>query len=91
MHRLAFTANRGSQEQNYSSCARTVCQDQIIVDFSQLQKQEKMCGNESALFSQVWLLLSPADATICDLPLSRITLAHNNLFHFQFNTCVSKS
>lgn len=54
MHGLVFLANGGSQEQSFSSCARTVCQDQIIADFSQLQKQgKKIGGNESALFLQV--------------------------------------
>lgn len=80
MHGLIFLANCGSREQSFSSCARTVCQVQIIVDFSQLQKQEKKYGNELALFLQVWLLLPPAHTEICDLAQSMIIPAQHNLF-----------
>lgn len=73
---------------SFSSCARMVCQDQIIVDFSQLQQQKKICGSESALFLQVWLLPLPASTEIYDLAQSMIIPAQNNLFcYFQYNIC----
>lgn len=75
---LIFLVSCGGQEQSYSSYARMVCQDQIIENFSQLNKK-KTCGIELDLFLQVWLLLLLANTKICDLAQSMIILVQSTL------------
>lgn len=93
LHGLVFLANCDGQEQSFSSCARTVCQVQIIVDFSQLQKREKKKVATNQLYFYTFRSsLSPADTDIYDLAQSKIIPAQNHLFrHFQFNILFSKS
>lgn len=92
MHGLVFPAKCGSQEQSLSSCAKTGCQDQITVDFSQLQKQLKKLWTWISLNFQSLALAITRQYEIGDGAQSTIIPAQNYLFCYSaLNTCFSKS